>query len=86
MSEEPKKNQPEVKFQSGAVTATVWQNKKKVNGETKEWYTIGTERSYKDGDEWKTTSSMGVNDLPKLALVCNKAFEFCTKPKEKKED
>jgi len=35
------------------------------------------ERNYRDKDDkWKSTSSFKINDLPKVILVANKAYEF----------
>ena len=72
-------NQPEKKFSTGAVRATIWKNtgKSKKTGEDVEYRTISIDRSYKDkNDEWQSTNSLRVNDLPKAALVLNKAYEF----------
>ncbi len=72
------KNMPEIKFRAGAVAATVWSNTgQSKKGEEVSFNTISLERSYKDkNDEWKNTSSMRVNDLPKAALVLKKAYEY----------
>jgi len=68
------KNKPEKKFRAGAVTATVWKNHTE---EGKEYSTVSFERSYKDKNEqWQTTNSLRVNDLPRAAMVLNKAYEF----------
>ncbi len=73
MSEE--NNLPEKKFRAGAVTATIWKNTSN-DGES-EYNTVSFERSYKDkNDEWQTTNSLRVNDLPKAKLVLEKAYEF----------
>ena len=71
------KAQPEKKFRAGGVVATIWKNKQK-NKEGKEFevYSINVDRTFKDGDEFKQTSSMKVNDLPKLALVANEAYAY----------
>ena len=68
-------NLPEKKFRAGAITATIWKNTSN-DGES-EFNTISFERSYKDKkDEWQTTNSLRVNDLPKAKLVLEKAYEF----------
>ncbi len=70
--------QPEKKFSAGAVIATVWQNQ----GTTKEgqavgYKTVSLQRRYKDKDgNWKNASSFRITDLPKAALVLQKAYEF----------
>lgn len=67
------KQKPEKKFRAGAVTATIWKNQTEDN---REYSTVSFERSYRDKNgEWKTTNSLRVNDLPKAAMVINKAYE-----------
>ncbi len=73
------KKGPVKKFRAGAVSATVWNNPgKEFDGKEAATYsTISLERSYKDKDgAWKTTNSLRINDLPKVAVVVNKAYEF----------
>lgn len=71
-------NKPEKKIRAGAISATIWQNQgQNKKGEPVTYRTISLERSYTDkSGEWKSTNSFRVNDLPKLALVANKAFEY----------
>lgn len=33
------------------------------------------EKSFKDGDEWKNTTTFSVEDLPKGAMVANEAYK-----------
>ena len=72
------KNVPEKKFSTGAVSATVWQNQGRGrNGEVVDYRTISLQRSYKDKNGvWQKTTSFRINDLPKAALVLQKAYEF----------
>jgi hypothetical protein len=71
------KNLPEKKISTGAISATVWQNETVRNGQPGIYRTVTLQRSYKDkNDRWQTTSSFRLNDLPKAALVLNKAYEY----------
>jgi len=72
------KNLPEKKFRAGAISATVWKNTGQTKeGNETEYKTVSFERSYKDkNDEWKKTSSLRLNDLPKAAAVLSKAYEY----------
>ncbi|MCK5107529.1 MAG: hypothetical protein KAQ83_02275 [Nanoarchaeota archaeon] len=72
------KNQPEKRFSTGAITATIWKNKGHLKtGEVNEYHTISIQRGYKDKEgKWKSTNSLRINDLPKAALVLNKAYEY----------
>jgi len=66
-------NKPEKKFRAGAVAATVWKNAAAEGS----YRTVSFERTYKDKQgAWKTTNSLRVNDLPKAALVLQKAYEY----------
>jgi len=70
-------NLPEKKFRAGAISATVWLNKgHKTTGEEAEYRTISLERSYTDKEgKWQSTNSFRVNDLPKAAVVLQRAYE-----------
>ncbi|MFH1400167.1 MAG: hypothetical protein ABIH41_01485 [Nanoarchaeota archaeon] len=72
------KNTPEKTFRAGAISATVWRNTV-LNDKGKEmsFQTVSVGRSYEDKNEdWKRTSSMRMNDLPKAQLVIQKAYEY----------
>ena len=72
-------NQPEKKFSTGAISATVWKNKgtSKRNGEPVEFRTITLQRRYTDKEgKWQTSNSLRLNDLPKASLVLQKAYEY----------
>jgi len=81
-------NKIDKKFSTGAMCATIWNNEG-TDGEGKptEFKTISIERRYKDRDgNWKSTSSLRVNDLPRLVLVANKAFEYLSLKNEELEN
>lgn len=72
-----KGNSPVEKFKAGAVSATIWENKGKKDDEEFTYYTVNIERNHTDDQkEWQKTSSMRVNDLPKVRLVAEKAFDY----------
>ena len=71
-------NVPEKKFRAGVVSATIWQNKG-VGGDGKSitYRTVSFQRSYKDRNgTWQNANSLRINDLPKAALVLQKAYEY----------
>ena len=72
--------QPEKSFRQGSCSASVFANEIQKNGKTIQMPKVSVQKSYKDknGNGWKTTNSYGVNDLPKLALVASKAYEYLT--------
>lgn len=62
-------NKPVKRFRIGLVEAAVWKNQNK-------FYSVTLSRSYKDGDEWKTTDQLGAADLLNAAQVLERAEEF----------
>ena len=72
------RNVPEKKFSTGVITATVWQNAGKGrSGEPVSYRTVSLQRRYKDKNGvWQSANSFRVNDLPKAALVLQKAYEY----------
>lgn len=71
-------NLPEKKFRAGAISATVWLNKgQKIDGEETEYKSVSIDRNYKDkNDQWQSTNSMRINDLPKAAVVLMEAYKY----------
>ena len=71
-------NAPEKKFSTGVISATIWKNSgTSKKGDPVDFKTISLQRRYTDEKgEWKSTSSLRINDLPKAALVLNKAYEY----------
>jgi len=59
------------KIKVGGVTVDVWENK----GEHNTFNTFSMQRSYKDGETWKNTTSLREGDLPKAILALQKAYE-----------
>lgn len=80
------KQKPIHKIRAGNITGDIWQTKKDFNGRKVTFYNASITKNYKDGEEWKTTNSFNNNDLPKLALVANKAFEWIMSRSESEEN
>ena len=79
-------NQIEKKFSTGGISATVWRNESKIEDKEGEYWTISVDRRYKDKEgNWKSTNSLRVNDLPKMALVASKAYEYLVLKDDKVE-
>lgn len=65
---------PVKKFSTGAVQVAVWENEGK---EGNKFYSVSLDKRYKDkNNDWKSSSSFKMNDLPKAVLALQKAFEF----------
>jgi hypothetical protein len=71
-------NIPEKRFRVGTISATVWQNQgKNKGGDPVAYRTVSVQRGYKDkGGEWQNTTSLRTNDLPKVSVVLQKAYEY----------
>ena len=69
--------QPVKKFNADAVSVSVWENEKTINGKEQVLQSISIQRAFKDKDgEWQHSSSFRKNDLPNLVLAVQKAFEY----------
>ena len=69
-------NRPEKKFCCGPITASIWTEIKTINGEMVKFHSISIDKAYKNGDEWKHTTSFAAEDLPKVALVVTEAYKY----------
>lgn len=70
-------NAPVKKFRAGAIEVNVWKNEiKNEKGDSYDKFSVSMQRSYKDkNDEWQKTGNMNTNDLPKLIVLLQQAFE-----------
>jgi hypothetical protein len=66
-------NSPVKKVKVGAIEVAVWENSSK---EGKKFFTTTMERNYKAGEDWKKTSSLRTDDLPKAILALQEAYHF----------
>lgn len=62
-------DKPAKKLRIGYLTATVWKNE--ANGGT--FYSVELSRTFKDGDEYKNTSSLGHADLLNASKLLQRA-------------
>jgi hypothetical protein len=79
-TETTKNNSPLKTFRAGQIKATVWA--KQMDIKTKDGnkeitvYTTTVDKSYKKDDKWMTTNGFNRDELPKVAAVTQKAYEF----------
>ena len=66
------KNKPAHEIRLSLVKATIWENH--VGDVLR--YNVTLSRSYKDGDEWKSTESFGRDDLLTLAKAIDRAHSW----------
>ena len=64
-------------FRSGGIQASVWRKEVDKDGQTVVRHSVRIQKQYRkeDGD-YETTEYYFRDDLPKLVLVAQKAFEF----------
>ncbi|HRA89345.1 MAG TPA: hypothetical protein PK992_14770 [Planctomycetaceae bacterium] len=66
------KTRPVHEIRMGRIRAAIWQNQTD-NGVR---HNVTMSRLYKDGDDWKDTTSFGRDDLPLVAKVCDLAHSW----------
>ena len=66
------KTKPVHEIRLGRIKAAIWANE--TDNGTRHNVTIT--RLYKDGDEWKTSTSFGREELPLVAKVADMAHSF----------
>jgi hypothetical protein len=67
---------PEKKFTAGTIAATIWRNQ---TADGQEYHSISFSRRYKDKEgNWKDTSSLTKNDLPRAIVVLQEAYKYLT--------
>ena len=70
-------------FRAGGVSVSIFRNTNKTkDGKEFTVDSITPQRTYMEGEEYKHTTTMKVNDLPKLAMLSQKAYEFLTTKEE----
>ena len=69
---------PTKEFRAGTVKAAVWKEQREEAGRPTIRYTVKIEKRYFDeaSKEWRNTDYFFANDLPRLRLVAERAFEF----------
>jgi len=65
-------NKPAHEIRTNGIRATIWKNDT-ASGPR---FNTTFERSYRDGEQWKTTDSFGRDDLLLLAHVATEAFRW----------
>ena len=70
---------PEKKYRCGGVEGAIWKNNVVIDGHDVTKYSVQIQRRYQDSQgEWKDTSSFPLSDLPRVALVAARCFEWLT--------
>ena len=67
---------PEKVFRIGSVSGSVFENVIETDGGKRKIRNVNLQRRYKDGNEWKSSSSFGLGDLPQAIEVLRLSFEY----------
>lgn len=67
------KQKPAHEIRLGRIRATIWAN----NGDKRAvWFNVSLTRLYKDGEQWKDSSTFRRDDLPVVAKVVDMAYAW----------
>jgi hypothetical protein len=77
-------NKPAKVFRLRGLSASVFENRSKTNGRSVSYFKTSLQRTYKDGDEFKTTSSLSRDDLPIAELLLKRSWAYILEAEEKK--
>lgn len=66
-------NKPAHQIKLGNIRAAIWINEGKDNTP---WFSVTLSRLYKDGDDWKDTTSLRRDDLPVASKVLDMAYQW----------
>ena len=71
--------QPEIVFKHGRCNAAVFAKEITRGDKSFQVRSVSFQKRYLDKNgEWQSSSYLDVNDLPKAALVLNKAYDYLT--------
>jgi hypothetical protein len=72
-----KQNKPIKDFRAGNIQAGIWRNEVQKDGQTVNRYSIRIQKRFKkEGGNYENTDYFFPDDLPRLVLVAQKAYEY----------
>ena len=63
-------------FRDRRLSVSIFRNHATVRDEDRTFHSVSVQRSYKDGDAFKSTHSLGKDDLPAIQLLLAQAWEW----------
>ena len=66
-------NRPVHEIKLGRIRASIWTNS---SDRQDVWFNVSVSRVYRDGDQWKTSTSFGRDDLPLVAKAVEMAYAW----------
>ena len=68
---------PEKRFRCGGCEAAIFENEVSRGNQIVKLKKVSFQKRYKSADgDWKSTSSLDINEVPKAMLVLSKAYEY----------
>jgi len=78
----PSNPQPIHRIRNGAINASIWRQDTTKGP----MFNVTFQRAYKDGDDWKNSTSFGRKDLLVLGFIAARAFEWIgTQPRKSRQ-
>lgn len=68
--------EPEKTFRMASVSASVFANVIETDSGSKTVRNVVLQRRYRDGDEWKSSNSFGLSELPLAQTVLEMATQY----------
>jgi hypothetical protein len=65
-------SQPVHRIRHGAISASIWRQE----ADKGSLFNVTFQRSHKDGDTWKNSTTFGRNNLLVVSLIAARAFEW----------
>ncbi len=72
----PSAVKPAKVFRRRGIAVSVFANPTEIDGRIVSFYKVTIQRTYRDGNEFKTTTTFGRDDLPIVRLLIGQAWEF----------
>ena len=69
-------DKPAHEIRMGRIKATVWANKMSTDDGERIRHSVQLARLYKDGEQWKESTSFGRDELPLVAKVADLAHSW----------
>ena len=66
-------NRPVHEIKLGRIRASIWRNE---SDRQDIWFNVSISRVYRDGEQWKQTTSFGRDDLPIVAKAAEMAYAW----------
>jgi hypothetical protein len=67
---------PEKVFRVGSVSASVFKNTVETQNGKRDMRNVALQRAYRDGEEWKNTSTFGLAEVPQALAVLDLALRY----------